>query len=155
MGDVPGVLDTARMIRDFVGEDLQAVRRILSNAPEASQWSAEDLMAAKTNVILRIAENEGVACGFLALRMAADEGEILNLAVDSAVRRRGIGSRLVKDALAACEAAGVQKIFLEVRDSNHSAQKFYFQLGFRHAGRRRGYYRQPTEDALILVHTAE
>jgi [ribosomal protein S18]-alanine N-acetyltransferase len=143
------------MIRDFHAVDLKAVQKVLSNVPEAAPWSADDLLAPKTGLFLRIAENQGVVCGFLAFRITADEAEILNLAVDSAVRRRGLGSQLMKDAIKACKTAGAKKIFLEVRDSNQSAQKFYSQMGFAQVGRRREYYRRPAEDALILVHTVE
>lgn len=143
------------MIRDFDAADLKGVQKLLLSVPEAVPWCAGDLLASTTNLILRIAENEGAICGFLAFRITADEAEILNLAVDSAARRRGVGSQLMKDAMEACKTARVKKIFLEVRDSNHPARNFYSQMGFTHVGRRREYYRQPAEDALILVHTVE
>ena len=81
------------------------------------------------------------------------EGEILNLAVDSTRRRQRIGSQLMKDALAICKAAGVKRIFLEVRNSNEAARKFYLIMGFTEVGRRREYYSRPLEDALILART--
>jgi ribosomal-protein-alanine N-acetyltransferase len=85
----------------------------------------------------------------------AEEAEILNLAVDSTRRRQGIGSLLMQNALAACKAVGARKIFLEVRDSNEAARKFYLRMGFTEVGRRREYYSRPLEDALILGRTVE
>jgi ribosomal-protein-alanine N-acetyltransferase len=144
------------MIRDLDEADLETVRKLLSGVPEAAAWSAEDYrLALQRNISMRVAEEERIVCGLVAFRTMADEAEILNLAVDSTRRRRGIGSRLMKDALAACKAAGVRKIFLEVRDSNQGAQKFYLRMGFTAVGRRREYYSRPLEDALVLARTVE
>ena len=140
------------MIRDFVAADVESVRKLLSRSSEAIQWSADDLLqASRRNVNLRVAEEAGAVCGLIAFRIAADEAEILNLAVDSAHRRRGIASRLIENAIGACKAAGAKKIFLEVRDSNEAARNLYARMAFSEAGRRRGYYRRPLEDALVLV----
>jgi [ribosomal protein S18]-alanine N-acetyltransferase len=144
------------MIRYLDAADLETVRKLLSSVPEAAAWSAEDYrLALQRNLLMRVAEEEGIVCGLVAFRTMADEAEILNLAVDSTRRRRGIGSRLMKDALAACKAAGVKKIFLEVRDSNQAAQNFYLRMGFTEVGRRREYYSRPLEDALVLARTVE
>lgn len=144
------------MIRDLDATDLETVRKLLSNVPEAAAWSADDYrLALQRNLSMRVAEEEGIVCGLVAFRTMADEAEILNLAVDSTRRRRGIGSRLMKDALAACKAVGVNKIFLEVRDSNQVAQKFYLRMGFTEVGRRREYYSRPLEDALVLARKVE
>jgi [ribosomal protein S18]-alanine N-acetyltransferase len=144
------------MIRDLDEADLETVRKLLSGVPEAAAWSAEDYrLALQQNLSMRVAEEEGIVCGLVVFRTMADEAEILNLAVDSTRRRRGIGSRLMKDALAACKAAGANKIFLEVRDSNQAAQKFYLRMGFTEVGRRREYYSRPLEDALVLARKVE
>ena len=62
---------------------------------------------------------------------------------------------MVQKAIAECEAAGVRTIFLEVRESNEGALRLYARAGFKENGRRAEYYREPTEDALILQHTIE
>ena len=144
------------MIRYLDAADFETVQKLLSSVPEAAAYSAEDYrLALQRNLSMRVAEEEGIVCGLVAFRTMADEAEILNLAVDSTRRRRGIGSRLMKDALAACKAAGVRKIFLEVRDSNQAAQIFYLRMGFTEVGRRRQYYSRPLEDALVLARTVE
>jgi ribosomal-protein-alanine N-acetyltransferase len=102
-----------------------------------------------------VAEEEETICGLVVFRIMADEAEILNLAVDSSRRRRGTGSRLIQDVIAASNAMGVRKVFLEVRESNGAARKFYARMGFTETGRRRQYYRQPVEDALVLVRGIE
>lgn len=144
------------MIRDLDATDLETVRKLLSTVPEAAPWSADDFrLASQSNRSVRVAEEDGIVCGLVAFRTMADEAEILNLAVDSTRRRRGIGSRLMKDALASCKEAGVKKIFLEVSDSNVAARNFYSRMGFIQVGRRREYYSRPLEDALVLVRTVE
>jgi [ribosomal protein S18]-alanine N-acetyltransferase len=144
------------MIRDFDACDLESVRKLLSSIPEVAHWPADDfLLASQKNFSLRVAEEEGSVCGLIVFRIMTDEAEILNLAVDSSQRRRGTGSRLIQDVIAASNSAGVGKIFLEVRESNGAARKFYARMGFTETGRRRQYYRQPVEDALVLVRGIE
>lgn len=129
---------------------------LLSNTPEAARWPEDDfLIRSNGNLLVRVAEEENGVCGLVVFRITADEAEILNLAVYPGQRRRGIGLRLVDDAIGACKAAGVRKIFLEVRDSNEAARKFYARMGFTEAGRRRKYYGEPQEDALVLVRRVE
>jgi ribosomal-protein-alanine N-acetyltransferase len=65
-------------------------------------------------------------------------------------RRRGIGQALLEAGLAAVRSRGGREVFLEVRASNAAAQALYLGHGFRPAGRRRGYYQRPSEDALVL-----
>jgi ribosomal-protein-alanine N-acetyltransferase len=128
----------------------------LASVPEAAPWSADySRLALQGDLSARVAEEEGIVCGLVVFRTMADEAEILNLAVASARRRRGFGSRLMEDALAACKTAGAKRIFLEVRESNDAARKFYLRMGLTEVGRRRDYYSHPIEDALVLARTVE
>ena len=144
------------MIRNVDATDLERVRTLLASVPEAASWSADEFrIALQGDLSARVAEEEGIVCGLVVFRTMADEAEILNLAVASTSRRRGIGSRLMEDALAACKTAGVKRIFLEVRESNDAARKFYLRMGLTEVGRRRDYYSHPIEDALVLARTVE
>lgn len=80
--------------------------------------------------------------GFVILRLAADEAEILTLAVDEAARRQGIGRRLMEAAAATALAGGAATLFLEVAEDNPAAIALYGKLGFSTVGRRPGYYRR-------------
>jgi ribosomal-protein-alanine N-acetyltransferase len=82
-----------------------------------------------------------------------DEGEILNLTVVRANRRHGEGTALSREMLKSFAARGVQRVFLEARESNLAGIAFYKKLGFGQVGRREGYYREPAEAALILEHS--
>lgn len=144
------------MIRNVDAADFEPVRALLASVSEAASWSADEFRnALQGDLSARVAEEEGTVCGLIVFRTMADEAEILNLAVASARRRRGIGSRLMEDALAACKTAGVKRIFLEVRDSNEAARSFYLRIGFNEVARRRKYYSEPMEDALVLARTVE
>ncbi|HUF64902.1 MAG TPA: ribosomal protein S18-alanine N-acetyltransferase [Gemmatimonadaceae bacterium] len=88
--------------------------------------------------------------GYSVVARAADEAELLNLAVAEGARGQGIGAALVERAIADATQWGARAMFLEVRASNAVALGLYQRAGFREAGRRRGYYRHPSEDALIL-----
>ena len=124
---------------------------LFAEAAEAAHWSAQDLSQLETSGIqIWVAMQDDELAGAVASREAAGEAEILNLAVAPAWRGRGMGRRLMETALEDAVSAGVRRVFLEVRESNTGARAFYFRLGFAEAGRRRGYYQQPAEDALLL-----
>jgi [ribosomal protein S18]-alanine N-acetyltransferase len=93
--------------------------------------------------------SRGVA-GYLIGREVAGTGEVLNLAVAPEFRRRGIGGALLGAGLVAFRRRKVDEVFLEVRESNISAQALYIGHGFRPVGQRASYYRNPREDALVL-----
>ena len=87
------------------------------------------------------------------MRVAAQEAEILTLAVVLAKRRRGIGANLVRSAATHTQQLGAEQIFLEVASANVAAQRLYGGLGFHEVGRRKDYYALgggKFDDALIL-----
>ena len=88
----------------------------------------------------------GVICG----RIGADEGEILKLAVRGSMRRTGIGTQLLDYGLEYCRQQGVKHGYLELRASNAAARQLYEKCGFVEAGRRKGYYDAPQEDAILM-----
>lgn len=123
----------------------------IEQAAFSDPWSARDFRecVASDVVFLVAAAPDGVA-GYVIAQDAADEGEILNLAVVPARHRGGIGRALVERALAALAGRGASRVFLEVRESNTAARALYAALGFGEVGRRRRYYRRPVEDAIVL-----
>jgi ribosomal-protein-alanine N-acetyltransferase len=101
-----------------------------------------------------IAEVAGKVGGYVVALDAADEGEILNLAVAPGSRRTGLGRALVEAILGVLKDRAVGQVYLEVRESNAPARSLYAAQGFREVGRRKGYYRRPVEDAIVLRHDA-
>jgi [ribosomal protein S18]-alanine N-acetyltransferase len=88
--------------------------------------------------------------GYIAARLAAGDLHINNVAVRTEYRRKTIGSELLQRILAEGKGAGASQAFLEVRAGNSLAQALYEKCGFRAVGRRRNYYFDPLEDALIM-----
>jgi ribosomal-protein-alanine acetyltransferase len=95
-------------------------------------------------------EDPRASIGWIACHRVADEAEILRLGVLPPLRYQGWGQRLLDHALSQLAAAEVRTVFLEVRAGNSDALALYRKLGFRETGRRRGYYRDPPEDALLM-----
>ena len=92
----------------------------------------------------------GVVVGFLSAIVVAGEIEIHDLAVDVGRRRRGVARKVLDEVLSAAAENGVERAVLEVGEQNHAARALYEEAGFRSCGRRSGYYRAGTEDALVL-----
>ena len=97
----------------------------------------------------------GRVLGYVVAWFVLDEGEIANLAVAPETRGRGVGSALLDAALAEAGRRSAKTIYLEVRASNGQARALYDSRGFVEVGRRRGYYRRPVEDAVILRHIVD
>ena len=143
-------------VRRMTASDASAAHLILKESPEASIWSRESLLESVSQGIAWAAELEGCVAGILIGRVAADEFEILNLAVGKACRRRGIATQLVSSALEYARTAGARRTYIEVRASNAGGIGFYARMAFRECGRRPNYYHDPIEDAVLLVsHTEE
>jgi ribosomal-protein-alanine acetyltransferase len=139
------------VIRELSDADIPAVERILAESPEAAQWLGPACRNhSLASISVWVGKQQAKVVGVIAARRVADQGEIVNLAVAPACRRQGLGRRLVEHAMARMEHEGARAIFLEVRESNAGARESYARMGFREAGRRRHYYRDPLEDALVL-----
>lgn len=116
-------------------------------------WSRQGFIdtLAMPNVLFLVAREEEELAGYCGVYMAADEGEITNVAVKPSFRRRGIGVRLVTELMQEAAAAeGIIHFLLEVRESNEAAIRLYEKLGFFVCGRRKRFYECPVEDALVM-----
>jgi ribosomal-protein-alanine N-acetyltransferase len=116
----------------------------------ADPWSTQDFRDCVSFALFLVAEEQDKIAGYVVALEAADEGEILNLAVDEAGRRRGLGRALVQAIVEALSERGVRQVYLEVRESNAAARALYATFGFKDVGRRKAYYRRPVEDAIVL-----
>jgi ribosomal-protein-alanine acetyltransferase len=143
---------TLLKIRGFTPADLDAVLAIQERSPGTALWSRADYEHVLGGDFAGwIAESESGIRGFVVARRMADEIEILNLAVATEVRRSNIGTALLRKAMQWGNQGGAHRAFLEVRDTNFAAILFYERNGFLGVGRRRRYYSNPDEDALLLA----
>lgn len=95
-------------------------------------------------------EPEVRAIGFLVAQNGGPEWELENIAVLPEFRRKGVACGLLSALLAQARSLRAERILLEVRASNHAAIRLYHASGFQSLARRREYYRNPPEDAIIL-----
>lgn len=95
-------------------------------------------------------DENGVPAGYAGMQTVFDETSILNVAVLPKFRRHGAGRALVEALVARARERGAKTVYLEVRTSNLPAIGLYESLGFVFFGVRKGYYKSPTENALLL-----
>ena len=115
-------------------------------------WSERVLTGELQNILSLwlVALHDGEVIGYVGAQIVPDEADMMNIAVSSAHRRKGIARMLILELLAWLQVQGVRSLSLEVRVSNLAAISLYEGLGFTQVGRRPGYYKMPKEDALIL-----
>jgi ribosomal-protein-alanine N-acetyltransferase len=129
--------------------DVAALERVCYSDPWPT--TAFSSLPANDQVFFLVARRaDGPLAGYVVGWYVLDEGELANLAVAPDHRRQGVGQALLDAMLSDAERRGVRQMYLEVRASNATARKLYEARGFEEVGRRKGYYRSPVEDALIL-----
>lgn len=123
-------------------------------SPSASQWKHQEYVNAisGSDRLVLTAEKDSKVLGFLVASIAIPEWELENIAVAPATRRSGIGSSMLAALINRARQAGATEIRQEIRASNLVAQQLGLSVGFIQEGRRRDYYHDPVEDALLFKH---
>lgn len=93
---------------------------------------------------------DDIIIGYFGMWIISDEGHILNIAIDPKYRGKGYGNDLLIELIKIAKENLVNKLTLEVRETNDPAKNLYKKYNFKVLGRRKDYYREPTEDALIM-----
>jgi [ribosomal protein S18]-alanine N-acetyltransferase len=158
---------TTVRVRPAKPADLPRLVEIASHSVTAAQWNqaeylklflpddpkaqpeVEPQVKTQSRTAL-VVEQSGSVVGFIVGRQVEDEWEIENIAVTGAARRCGLGSRLVGEFLDLVRGRRGKAVFLEVRESNRAARSLYEKWAFLEVGRRKMYYQDPAEDALLL-----
>lgn len=121
--------------------------------PELAHWSEQaykDVFEpGAPERLLLLSESDGQLQGFLVARFTPGDCELENIVVAPENRRHGIARQLLESLIVKARERGVQKILLDVRESNTVARSLYRKLGFQETGRRKNYYANPTEDAIL------
>ena len=146
------------VLRPARPSDASALAEIHAEGGFAGSWSPSEFesLLADRAVITDIASDSrktDVLFGFVMSRMAADEAEILTIAVRRKSRGNHIGQRLMDAHMARLAGFGIKTLYLEVEEDNHAALTLYEKTGFVTAGLRKGYYRKPDggfANALIM-----
>jgi ribosomal-protein-alanine N-acetyltransferase len=116
-------------------------------------WSyrdIQDLICTEGGMCFTAIE-DGKVIAYVIGRLIAPEGEIYRVAVAPHKRQRGIGYRLLDYAVKTSKGQGLERLFLEVRSRNIPARKLYTAYGFKEIGIRKNYYKNPQDDAIIML----
>jgi ribosomal-protein-alanine acetyltransferase len=148
-------------VRRATPDDISSIMSLERDIGEIAHWPEGSYRGmfepeAPVRIALVAVELDGrqpAICGFLVGRVGGRESEVENLAVAAGYRRRGIASKLLAGFLAELSALRVHDVTLEVRESNQGARALYEKCGFSIKGRRRSYYREPKEDAILYTLT--
>ena len=138
-------------IREILEKDVEQVYAIELEA-FSSPWSRESILmeviSPRSHYL--VMDYEGEIIGYAGLWKIFDEGHITNIAVKKGYRNRGFGLLLMERLMEHAQDNQIEKLTLEVRCGNFQALKLYKKLGFVEAGRRKGFYDLPKEDAIIM-----
>ena len=138
-------------IRSAALNDVPAILAIEQPAPGAAHWTSEQYNRLVNSGVVLVAEAAGQLCGFVCAQAVAGDWEIENLVVSAEFLRRGIANELVRELIRRAKSEPASAMLLEVRESNLPARGLYEKHGFREVGRRRVYYRDPVEDAILYA----
>ena len=139
-------------VRKMKKEDLDRVSQIEKEC-FSTPWSRDAFedMIDNPLALYMVAEDNGYVVANCGVISAAGDGDICNVAVDPAYRKRGIGEKLLSEIMnVASKELLVEAFTLEVRASNKAAISLYEKLGFVNEGIRPGFYTSPKEDAVIF-----
>jgi ribosomal-protein-alanine N-acetyltransferase len=142
-----------RPIRHAIEDAAPSDVAVMAHIHERSfsrHWSAEELSALLADypvvqgiVVRRSTPKRARVAGFVIVRSASGEAEILTLAIDPLSRRRGLGRQLVEEAARRAYRDRAEALFLEVDEGNRAAVSLYRGLGFETVGQRSRYYDKP------------
>lgn len=120
-------------------------------------WSEESVIStiSTEGSMCYCAISDGEICGYIIARQIPPEGEIYRIATHPEKRRRGIASRLLLYAIKTERGRGLESLFLEVREKNTPARKLYTECGFTEIGIRKNYYKNPDDNAIIMLLSSE
>lgn len=144
-------------VRRAAPMDLQSMIAIERASTEAPHWN-EDVWSgvliagegSKAERVCFVAQRGDHLLGFVVTRSACEVAELESVVVSDAMQRQGVGRALCVAAMEWAWGAAAEEMVLEVRASSVGAQSLYRSLGFREKGGRKGYYRDPIEDAVLM-----
>ncbi len=144
------------VIREMAKSDVQSMAK-LSHEVGFASWSEADYLVKlnsddSLSFVAEVSQNtKQIIVAFLLMRLIKPEAEIINIAVKNDYRRQGIGEKLLNISLSIMFTKGYSNFLLEVRETNLPAIALYKKKGFLTIGKRKDYYSNPKEDALVMM----
>ena len=140
-----------REIRILKSEDLEQIAEI-EKLCFGEPWSENSLELLLRDGNFGVAAiEEGRVVGYVGVISAPPEGEITNVATHPDFRRRGVGEGILEALKREAGDRGIESLYLEVRRSNSPARGLYEKMGFAVIGERKGFYKNPKEDAVLMA----
>lgn len=140
-----------RIFRNATEEDIEGIAtleaRIFTDA-----WTSRSLYETfcQKQAFITVAEADGVFAGYCIIYHVLEEGEIARVAVNEELRRQGVGRGLLDYTCACCRERRIERLLLDVRESNEGARIFYKKYGFTGDGIRKNFYENPKENAILM-----
>jgi [ribosomal protein S18]-alanine N-acetyltransferase len=142
-------------IRAVASNDVPAMLTLEQQTPGAAHWTSEQYHKLVAAGVVLVAEGAGKLVGFICAQAVAgewkNEWEIENVVVAAECLRRGVASALLQALIQRARSRAASALLLEVRESNLPARRLYEKHGFTEVGRRRAYYADPAEDAILYA----
>lgn len=139
------------ILRSMELKDLKSVLEIEQQC-FSHPWKLHDFQSAiaRPQNFYYVALQDDTIVGYCGLWTSGNDSDLCNMAVAKKHQNHGIGKQLLQYAILQMAENGIERIVLEVRESNRSAIGLYAGLGFSQIGKRPGYYVDPKEDALLM-----
>ena len=136
-----------KMRREDVAEVAELEKKIFPDA-----WSENAILETwkQRQTMLLIAREDRKIIGYLILYFVLEDGEIARIAVADEYRRKGVAGKMLRELALLCRENGVNRLMLDVRESNEAARAFYVKQGFEIDGIRKNYYSNPVENAVLM-----
>jgi len=146
--------NAVKPLRIWVGteDDTFEISRLV-DAVAFDRWTAKQVLSEleRTASTIYLASARGHICGLAIVMRAADEADLLLMAVHPRFRRQGVARKLLDSLTVKLRKSGVIKLSLEVRSTNSSAIRLYQQTGFEMTSVRKGYYRGSAGDGILMT----
>ena len=144
-------------IRRSIPDDSDKIAR-LEEEIFSDAWCERDIMgliSSEGAMCFSALSDSGELIAYILGRVIAPEGEIYRIATSESMRRRAVAYRLLDYAVKTERGRGLESLFLEVREKNTPARRLYDSYGFKEIGIRKNYYKNPQDDAVIMLLTSE
>lgn len=141
------------ILKETLSKYLDEIIEIVNESspdPWKRNFFSSELDVDNSVFIICIEEDSGIVVGFLIFRLFVDFIEIINIAVRKKYRMKGVGREMMDYLYDSAKRKNIGEVYLEVRESNFVARKFYNQCDFSIVSKRNFYYKNPLEHALVL-----
>ena len=139
------------IFRKATKEDIKQIAA-LEGRTFSDAWTVQGITETfeQSQAFLTVGEENGIIVGYCIVYYVLEEGEIARIAVDEKIRRQGVGRGLLDYTIACCRQIKLQRVLLDVRESNMAARAFYASYGFEKDGMRKNFYDNPKEHAILM-----